>query len=100
LFPRSSITGSPERNTRTHSSKAFEFTVSGFGTDGTVAPEDAIFQAVSAGRMRVAILPGVFLASAIACAPSLETSSAFLEVLTQSETGAAIPSMSEVRGAS
>ena len=57
-------------------------------------------QAVSAGRIKVAICPGVCRAASIAKAPSAATVPALGEVLTQCDMGAATPSMSEVSGAS
>ena len=59
----------------------------------------ASFQAVSAGRMRVAIWPGVLRAAAMAAAPSRATDFASGEVRTQADIGRAMPSMSEVSGA-
>ena len=59
----------------------------------------ASFQAVSAGRIRVAICAGALLAAAIAAAPSAETDFASGEVRTQDDIGRASPSMSEVSGA-
>ena len=57
-------------------------------------------QAVSAGRINVAIWPGVCVAASIAAAPSAATSSDESDVRTQCDIGRATPSMSEVSGAS
>jgi hypothetical protein len=59
----------------------------------------ASFQAVSAGRIRVAICGGELFAAAIAAAPSAATDLAFGEVRTHSDIGRARPSMSDVSGA-
>ena len=59
----------------------------------------ASFQAVSAGRIRVAICGGALLAAAIAAAPSAATDLESGEVRTQDDIGRARPSMSEVSGA-
>ena len=59
----------------------------------------ASFQAVSAGRIKVAICGGELFAAAIAAAPSAATDFAFAEVRTQADIGRARPSMSEVKGA-
>ena len=66
---------------------------------GICAISPASFQAVSAGRIRVAICGGEPLAAAIAAAPSAETDLASGDVLTHSDIGRASPSMSEVSGA-
>jgi len=58
------------------------------------------FQAVSAGRISVAIRPGGALASSTERAPSAAMSSALRLVCTQCDIGRATPSMSEVSGAS
>ena len=50
--------------------------------------------------MRVAICPGGVQAAAMAAAPSAATLFALGEVRTQAETGRAMPSMSDVSGAS
>ena len=57
------------------------------------------FQAVSPGNISVAISPGFLLATFIASAASNPISFDDLLVFTQLETGFAIPSMSEVKGA-
>ena len=57
------------------------------------------FQAVSPGNISVAISPGFLLATFIASNASSPISFDDLLVLTQLETGLAIPSMSEVKGA-
>ena len=57
-------------------------------------------QAVSAGKISVAILPGGVLATFIASKPSLATSIDDVDVLTQFDMGAATAWISEVRGAS
>ena len=57
----------------------------------------ASFQAVSAGRIRVAICAP--FAAAIAAAPSAATDLASGEVRTQADIGLASPSISEVSGA-
>ncbi len=58
------------------------------------------FQAVSAGRISVAIRPGAVRAAAIASAPSAAMASAVVPMRSHAETGRAKPSMSEVSGAS
>ena len=60
----------------------------------------ASFQAVSAGRISVAIWPGGSRAACTARAASAPTVAAPVEVRTQPDTGRAKPSMSEVSGAS
>ena len=50
--------------------------------------------------MRVAIWPGGAHAAAMAAAPSAATAFAVGDVRTHAETGRAMPSMSEVSGAS
>ena len=73
----------------------------GAGRGGAVsAMPSAAPQAVSAGRIRVAICPGVCRAAWIASAPSAAIVRELGEVLTQCDMGAATPSMSEVSGAS
>ena len=67
---------------------------------GHGAGPSASFQAVSAGRIRVAIRPGGVRATCTARAPSRATSRDVAEVCTQSDIGRATPSMSEVSGAS
>ena len=57
-------------------------------------------QAVSAGRIKVAICPGACVAASIAAAPSAATSRELSDVRTQWDMGRATPSISEVSGAS
>ena len=64
------------------------------------ASASAASQAVFAGRIRVEMRPAPIRACATASAPSSATSFAVCEVLTQEETGVAIPSTLDVRGAS
>ena len=59
----------------------------------------ASFQAVSAGKISVAICGGALLAAAMAAAPSAATDFASGEVRTHSDIGRASPSISEVSGA-
>ncbi len=66
---------------------------------GSAGPS-ASFQAVSAGRIRVATWPGGAMAAAMASAVSPATAAALGEVRTQWDTGPAIPSISAVSGAS
>ena len=94
------MVGSPERSTAAHSSTAASLTVGGLFWAGTVVTTSASPQAVSAGRIRVDIAPGYDLAAAIASAVSEAMDFVSREVLTQSETGRAIPSISAVSGAS
>ena len=92
--------GSPERRAFAQSRTASASAGAGGGTAGTGAAPPASFHAVSAGRMSVAMRPGAVLASAIARAPSAATEAASGLVFTQSETGRATPSTSQVSGAS
>ena len=71
----------------------------GFSMAGKGATPEPSFQAVSAGRIKVATWPGAASAAAIAAAPSAATDFASGEVRTQDETVLAAPSMSEVSGA-
>ncbi len=96
----SSTVGSPERSTLTAFAIASRVALPGCGTAGTGAMPDASFQAVSAGKIRVAIWPGGVRAAAIASAPSRATDAASGDVLTHDENGRAAPSMSDVSGAS
>ena len=64
------------------------------------AARSASSQAVSAGRMRVAIWPGAVRAACTARAPSAAIVLALMLVCTQAETGRAKPVMSEASGAS
>jgi len=78
----------------------------GFRVGGTMARTGAAdsreteLQAASAGRISEAIRPGAVRAAATAAAASPATVSAVGEVRTQWLNGRAVPSMSEVRGAS
>ena len=74
--------------------------LSGAGAAGVSAGPSASPQAVSAGRIRVAIWPGATLAAWIASAPSPATVFDVGEVFTQCEKGRAMPSMSAVSGVS
>ena len=65
-----------------------------------IAGPSAAFQAVSAGRISVAICPGAVHAASTASAPSAATVRDEVDVFTQSDIGRATPSMSEVSGAS
>ncbi len=71
----------------------------GAGARAAAGPADA-FQAVSAGRINVAIWPGALRATLTAHAPSVATSSAEADVRTQSDTGRAMLSMSDASGGS
>ena len=66
----------------------------GAGVAGVSAAPSASVQAVSAGRIRVAIWPGATRAAWMAAAPSPATVLAVGEVLTQCENGRAMPSTS------
>jgi hypothetical protein len=92
--------GSPERSTRAASTTTSGAGGSGLAGGGTGTGPEPSFQAVSAGRISVAICPGGMLAAAIAAAPSAAMPCASGEVLTQCDDGRANPSMSEVSGAS
>ena len=70
------------------------------GTSNGFAAELASSHAVLAGRINVAICPGPDLAAITASAPSLAMSFDDFDVLTQEDTGFAIPSISAVKGAS
>ena len=70
------------------------------GMAGTLTGPLPSFQAVSPGKMSVAMRPGGVDATAMASAPSAATIRASVEVFTQCDTGRAIPSISAVSGAS
>ncbi len=74
--------------------------LAGAGAAGVSATPSASPQAVSAGRIRVAIWPGATFAAWIASAPSPATVFEVGEVFTQCEKGRAMPSMSAVSGVS
>ena len=74
-------------------------TCSGAEIFGSMPTTPSPFQAVSAGKIKVATCPGGALAAAIASAPSGPTVLDVVVALTQAETGLANPTMSEVRGA-
>ena len=95
-----SMAGSPERRALAQRSIASAPTGAGAGAGGTAATPSASFHAVSAGRMSVATWPGAVRAAAMAAAPSAATARALGDVRTHAETGRAMPSMSEVSGAS
>ena len=82
------------------SATASSSTAAGGATSGTATAPFAPFQAVSPGRIRVAMRPGAVIASAIAFAPSAATVVESRDVWTQCDTGLAMPSMSAVSGAS
>ncbi|KAG0757775.1 hypothetical protein G6F22_019851 [Rhizopus arrhizus] len=67
---------------------------------GAGALSDRSVQAASAGRIRVAILPGARRATAMASAASEDTAAAVIVRLTQCDIGRATPSTSLVSGAS
>jgi hypothetical protein len=94
------MVGSPERRTAAHRAIVSALTGVRVAAGAMVATPSASFHAVSAGRMRVAIWPGGVRAAAMAAAPSAATARALGDVRTHADTGRAIPSMSEVRGAS
>ena len=92
--------GSPPRSASAAAAIACASTRARTGMAGTVAMPSASFQAVSAGRISAATLPGGVDAAAIASAPSFATERASGEVRTQPQNGRAAASMSEVSGAS
>ncbi len=95
-----SIAGSPERSACAQRSIVAASTAARAGTAGIGATPSASPHAVSAGRIRVATWPGAVRAATMAAAPSAATARELGEVRTQPETGRAMPSMSEVSGAS
>src|SRR5262252_10836151 len=94
------MAGSPELSAFAQRATASALTFARSGAGAVAATPGAEFHAVSAGRMRVAIWPGGVEAAVMAAAPSAATVSALAEVRTHAETGRAMPSMSEVNGAS
>ncbi len=70
----------------------------GAGSFSAITPPS--FQAVSAGRISVAIWPGCSIAACTAAAASAPTVAALVAVRTQAETPRAQPSVSAVSGAS
>ena len=95
-----SMAGSPERRILAQRAITSSLTRVRAIAGATAATPSASFHAVSAGKMSVAIWPGGVRAAAMAAAPSAAMARAFGEVRTHAETGRAMPSMSEVRGAS
>ena len=87
---------------RAAASIAASETGGGAGTAASAATGSAVsaLQEASAGRIRDATRPGAVRAAATAAAASAARESAFGEVRTQWLNGRAVPSMSEVRGAS
>jgi hypothetical protein len=98
--PSSSSEPAPCASSRADSTMRSGDTRSGGRRAGVTATPSASFQAVSAGRISVATWPGACRAAAIAAAPSCATVRDDADVRTQCETGRAMPSMSEVSGAS
>jgi len=92
--------GSPEPRAFAQRATASALTLARSGAGAVAATPEAAFHAVSAGRISVAIWPGGVEAAVMAAAPSAATLAALCEVRTQFDTGRAMPSMSEVSGAS
>ena len=98
--PRNSTAGSPDRSATAAAATRSSATRARAGRSGTAATAPPSPQAVSAGRISVATPPGAVRAAAIASAPSWATRPESGDVLTQLETALAMPSTSEVSGAS
>ena len=90
----------PDLSAAATRSTAAPETRAGVGLSRGGADPSAAFQAVSAGRIRVAIWPGGDSDAATALAPSAATVSALVELCTQPDTGRAKPAMSLASGAS
>ncbi|MDT4834047.1 hypothetical protein FQZ97_676790 [compost metagenome] len=101
--PSISVTTSPERMAaaaaRTASADVLVSSSRGAST-GWAALSGKSVQAVSAGRISVAILPGERRATPTASAASADKAAAVIVRLTQCDIGRATPSTSLVRGAS
>ena len=97
----SRITREPERSAAVASSiAASPGSVAGGGAKSSAVCGRAGVQAVSAGRIRVAMRPGSVLATRTASAASPAMSSAEVQVRTQDDMVVAMPSMSPVSGES
>ena len=92
--------GFPECNACAAASTPEAFTGCGAIFGSGSAFTSVLFQAVSAGRIRLATCPGGLIDACTASAPSRATSSADSDTLSQPLTGAAIPATSELKGAS
>ena len=97
---RTSIAGSLLRNTCAMVRTVSGATIGRAGTGSGAATTPPSFQAVSAGRISVAICPGAVFAACTAAALSAPTLALEALVRTQWEAARARPSVSAVSGAS
>ena len=97
---RISIAGSLRRSTCAIARRVSGATAVRAGTGSGAATTPPSFQAVSAGRISVAICPGAVFAACTAAAPSAPTLADEALVRTQCDAARARPSVSAVSGAS
>lgn len=94
------MAGSLRRSTCAIARRISGATADRAGTGSGAATAPPSFQAVSAGRISVAIRPGAVFAACTAAALSVPTLAEEALVRTQSDTARARPSISAVSGAS